>query len=59
MDAYIFVVIWGLSVGVCLWIGKVRHIRPNFFWNSLVAILGPLAIPFLLLARPGSAAKDG
>lgn len=58
MDAYIFVFIWILSAGICIWIGKVRHIKPNFFWNATVAILGPLAIPLLFLARPHSGAKN-
>jgi hypothetical protein len=52
MTAYIPALIWTLSAVVCLYIAKRRHVRPTPVWAMVVAILGPLAIPLALLARP-------
>lgn len=52
MDAYLPAVVWILSAAICFWIARVRHIKPNFFWNALIVLLGPLAIPLFFLAKP-------
>ena len=52
MDAYPPAMVWILGAAVCFWIARVRHVRPNFFWNALVALLGPFAIPLIFLAKP-------
>ena len=52
MSAYGPVLIWLLSAVVCFLIAKARHLRPSFFWNAVVVLLGPLAIPLVFLARP-------
>lgn len=52
MTAYIPALIWTLSAVVCLYIAKRRHVKPTTAWAMVVAILGPVAIPLALLARP-------
>lgn len=37
---------------VCLYIAKRRHVRPTAGWAMIVAVLGPIAIPLVLLAKP-------
>ncbi len=52
MTAYIPAFIWLLSAVICLRIAKRRHVKPTTIWAMLVALIGPLAIPLVLLAKP-------
>ena len=44
--------IWSLSAFVCLFIAKRRSLKTTAVRAILVVLLGPLAIPFVLAARP-------
>lgn len=46
-------VIWSLSAFACLFIAKRRSLRITAIRAVLVVFLGPLAIPFVLAAKPG------
>ena len=52
MSAYIPAMIWVLSAGICIYIAKVRHVKPTLVWKLIVIILGPLAIPFAFFVKP-------
>ena len=52
MTAYIPALIWLLSAVVCFRIAKCRHVKPTAMWAIIVALLGPIAIPLVLLAEP-------
>jgi len=41
------------SIFVCHYIAKSREAKP-VFWGALGTIVGPLAIPFAFMAKPGS-----
>jgi hypothetical protein len=52
MTAYIPALIWLLSGLACLLIAKRRHVKSTAIRAMLVALLGPIAIPFVLAAKP-------
>jgi hypothetical protein len=52
MTAYIPALIWLLSAVVCLRIAKRRHVKRTALWAMLVAVIGPIAIPLVLVAKP-------
>jgi hypothetical protein len=52
MTEYMPALIWALSSVACLLIAKRRHIRTTAIRAMLVALLGPIAIPFVLAAKP-------
>lgn len=52
MSAYLPALIWLLSGVVCFAIAKRRHVKQTAVRSMLVAVLGPIAIPWVLLARP-------
>ena len=52
MIAYLPALIWSLSAFACLFIAKRRSLRITAIRAILVVFLGPLAIPFVLAARP-------
>jgi hypothetical protein len=51
MAAYIPALIWLLSAVVCFRIVKRRHVKPTAILGIIAALLGPIAIPLLLLAK--------
>lgn len=51
MSAYVPVLIWVISAGVCYYIAKTRHVKPTLMWNLVVVFLGPLAIPLIIFAK--------
>ncbi|KKO64779.1 hypothetical protein VM94_01483 [Janthinobacterium sp. KBS0711] len=53
MTAYLPALIWSLSAFACLFIAKRRSLRITAIRAILVTFLGPFAIPFVLVARPG------
>jgi hypothetical protein len=52
MTAYIPALVWLLSGVICLLIAKRRHVRPTALKAMLVTVLGPIAIPLMLVAKP-------
>ena len=52
VTAYIPALVWLLSGVTCLWIAKRRHIKKTALRAMLVALIGPLAIPLVLAAKP-------
>jgi hypothetical protein len=52
MTEYIPALIWLLSGVACLLIAKRRLVKPTAIRAMLVALLGPIAIPFVLVAKP-------
>ena len=51
MTAYLPASIWLLSALVCLGIAKRRHVKPTAIKAMLVALLGPIGIPLVLVAE--------
>lgn len=51
MVAAIFVFLSFACVVVCHHIAKKRRARP-VFWRAMGAVFGPLAIPFVFVAKP-------
>jgi len=50
---YLLVVIVMVSTGICYTLAKRKGLSTQL-WVILGAFFGPFAIPFLLLARPGT-----
>jgi hypothetical protein len=51
MPAYIPALIWSLSSVACLIIAKRRHVKKTALGTALAALLGPVAIPFIIAAK--------
>ena len=51
MSTYIPALIWALSAVACLVIAKRRSVKTTGVKAVLVAVLGPIAIPFVLAAK--------
>ncbi|WP_076571278.1 hypothetical protein [Janthinobacterium sp. TND4EL3] len=52
MTEYLPALIWSLSAFACLFIAKRRSLKTTAVRAVLVTLLGPLAIPFVLAAKP-------
>lgn len=52
MTAYTPALIWLLSNLACHIIATRRHVKITAVWAMLVALLGPVAIPFVMAAKP-------
>ncbi|WP_219115831.1 hypothetical protein [Janthinobacterium sp. UMAB-56] len=52
MTTYLPALIWSLSAFVCLYLAKRRSLKTTAVRAILVVFLGPLAIPFVLAAKP-------
>jgi hypothetical protein len=52
MTAYIPALIWLLSGLICLRIAKRRHVKQTAVKSMIVTVLGPIAIPWMLIASP-------
>lgn len=59
MIAYVPALIWALSAVACLVIAKRRFVKTTAIRAALVTVLGPIAIPFVLAAKPESVAFCG
>jgi hypothetical protein len=53
MTAYLPALIWSLSAVACLVIAKRRLLKTTTIRAVAVTLLGPLAIPYVLTAKPG------
>ncbi len=51
MSAYIPVLVWLISAGICYYIAKRRNVKSTFLWRLAVVLLGPLAIPLIFFAK--------
>jgi len=47
MSAYVPVLVWVLSAGICYYIALVRNIKPTLIWKLVVLFIGPFAIPLV------------
>ena len=53
MDAYIPALVWVLSAVICIYIAKIRHVKPTLVWALVVVFLGLFAIPLIMfIAKP-------
>jgi len=57
MSTYMPAFIWVLSNITCLIIAKRRGLKNTAFRATSVVMLGPLAIPFVLAAKPQKLAR--
>lgn len=55
MTSYLPALIWLMSGLICLYIARRRHVKHTALRAMAVAVLGPIAIPFVLAAKSGSA----
>jgi len=51
MSAYIPVLVWLISAGICYYIAKRRNVRTTLLRRLIVVILGPLAIPLVFFTK--------
>jgi len=52
MAAYVPVIIWLVSVIICHYIAKARHVKSTLTRRFIVVFFGPLAIPLVFLVKP-------
>ena len=52
MAVYMPVIIWVVSVIVCDYIARARHVKSNLVRRLLVVFLGPFAIPLVFFVKP-------
>ncbi len=52
MAALVPAIIWVVGAFVCFYIARFRNVKMTVLWMVVVAILGPLAIPLVFLAKP-------
>jgi hypothetical protein len=58
MTAYLLVAITIISVGICYYTAKQRGLSTSY-WVFMGALFGPLALPFVFLAKPKHANNNG
>jgi hypothetical protein len=51
MSTYLPAIVWMLSSALCMAIAKRRHLKSGAVKSMLVALAGPVAIPFVLAAK--------
>ncbi len=51
MGAYIPILIWLISAGICYYVAKRRNVRATLFRRLVVVIFGPLAIPLVFFIK--------
>lgn len=51
MATYLPALIWAISGFICLGIAKHRHVKQTAIRAMLVTLFGPVAIPWVLVAR--------
>lgn len=49
---YIPASIWIVGAGICYVVAKKRELKPSVLLDLTFCLLGPLAIPFVFLAKP-------
>ena len=55
MTTYLFSSIWLISNVVCVAIARHRHVKVSTLSTMMLSLLGPLAIPLVLAAKPAFA----
>ncbi len=58
MTAYLLVSITVISVGICYYAAKQRGLSKPY-WLFMGALFGPLAVPFVFLAKSKHANNNG
>lgn len=51
MFAYVLTLIWFISVIVCLYIARKRHVKQSFLRKLVVLLLGPFAISLVFFIK--------
>ncbi len=51
---YIPAIIWIVGAIICFVITKQRKVKLTLLWGIAFCIFGPLAIPFVFMAKPTS-----
>ncbi|MFV1984047.1 MAG: hypothetical protein ACC657_10955 [Thiohalomonadales bacterium] len=54
MSMYILSFIWLISAGICYFIAKRKNIRLTVVWNIIFVLLGPIAIPIIMMTKSNS-----
>ncbi len=52
MSTYIPVLIWTISAIICAYVAKKRGVKATVVRSVFVALVGPFAIPFVLMVKP-------
>lgn len=58
MTTYLFASIWLVSGAVCMAIAKYRNVKVTTLSTMMLSLLGPLAIPLVLAAKPAYAVQS-
>ncbi|VAW84151.1 hypothetical protein MNBD_GAMMA18-903 [hydrothermal vent metagenome] len=58
MSAYIPILLWLISAGICYYIAKRRNVKITLFKRLIIVILGPLAIPLVFFAKTEKAIQS-
>ncbi len=56
---YVPALIWVISAGICYFIAKRKNIRPTALWNITFALLGPIAIPLIIITKSNKMVVKG
>ncbi len=59
MSMYVPALIWIISAGICYYIAKRKNIRPTALWNITFALLGPIAIPLIIIVKSNKLNVNG
>jgi len=51
MSAYIPALIWLFSAVICIYIAKIRHVKPTLMRRLVVVLMGPFAIPLVFFMK--------
>ncbi len=52
MATYIPVIVWIVSAVICAYISKKRGVKATFMRSTIVALIGPFAIPLAFVVKP-------
>lgn len=58
MTTYLFASIWLVSGAVCMAIAKYRNVKVSTLSTMMLSLLGPLAVPLVLAAKPAYALQS-
>jgi len=51
MSAYVPVLVWVLSAGICYYIAKIRNVKPTLMRKLVVLFIGPFSIPLIFFVK--------
>jgi hypothetical protein len=58
MTTYLFASIWIVSNVVCMAIARHRNVKVTTLSTMMLSLLGPLAVPLVLAAKPAYARQS-